>query len=438
MSTENNLGNHQYKVCIIGIGFVGLTLGVALTSEGVWVRGIEKNPQLVKDLNAGKTEVLEPGLDEALSLAVSKGLFKAYSISVHEPELSNCNVFIITVGTPIRDRLIDLELLGAAVDEIIPYLKDHDLVIIRSTVMIGATRDLVLPKLVKTGLVIGLTMCPERTVEGSALAEIKSLPQIIGALDEASSISASQFFSIICDETVLVGSLEAAEVTKLVNNTYRDVMFGFANEVARIANTFNLSAKEIIESANRNYPRSNIALPGPSGGPCLEKDPWILIQSANNRGVSLDIAKSARLLNEVVISEFLNEALKARSEIRNVGVLGLSFKGQPPTRDTRGSAAYDVIGFIKLAYPEISLYGFEPAGRVSAFEGDLEQLLSIDAVIEKSDAVIVLTNSNSFQDLDKLIHTSGKKDLLIIDFWSIVSKKSLRSEQKLFSWGGMN
>jgi UDP-N-acetyl-D-mannosaminuronic acid dehydrogenase len=436
MKPDKVNGNPQYKVCIVGVGFVGLTLGIALTTKGVSVRGIEKNAQLVKDLNDGRTEIVEPGLDEALSSAVIEGLFKAYPVGGHETDLLDCNVFIITVGTPIRDRLIDLDPLGAAVDEIVPYLKEGDLVIIRSTVAIGATRDRVLPKLVKTGLAIDLAMCPERTVEGIALEEIESLPQIIGCLNEASSISACKFFSVICKENVLVSSLEAAEVTKLVNNTYRDVMFGFANEVARISSTFNLNAREIIDSANRNYPRSNIALPGPSGGPCLEKDPWILIQSANNRGISLDIAKSARLMNEVVISEFLNKALKGRRRFSNVGVLGLAFKGEPPTRDTRGSAVFDVIDFLGREFPEVTLFGFEPAGRVDAFEGTLEQLLSVESVVETSDVIIVLTNASSFEGVDKIICASGKSHILVIDFWDKISKNNLQSGQELFAWGG--
>ena len=436
MNSESIKENDRYKVCVVGVGFVGLTLGVALTVKGISVCGIEKNLQLVENLNKGETDVLEPGLDDALSLALSKNLFKVHAIGAPEKSLLDCNVFIITVGTPIRDRLVDLKLLSGAVDEIVPYLKNQDLVIVRSTVMVGATRDLVLPKLMATGLVIDLAMCPERTVEGSALAEIELLPQIIGPLNEQSSNSASKFFSTVCNEIILVDSLEAAEVTKLVNNTYRDVMFGFSNEIARIANGFNLSARQIIQAANQNYARSNIALPGPSGGPCLEKDPWILIQSASNIDISLNIAKSAGLLNEEMIPEFLRLALNGKRGISNVGILGLSFKGNPPTRDARGSAVYDVIKFVKAEYPEVSLIGFEPAGKVAAFEEDLKQLSSVDAVVKNSDALIVLTNSNSFQHLNTIISTSGKQNLLIIDFWSVVLKKALRPTQSIFSWGG--
>ena len=154
MKTDTPVRNESYRVCVVGVGFVGLTLSVALTIKGISVKGIEKNLQVVENLNKGFTDVLEPGLDEALSLALSNGLFEVHAIGESEKELQDCNVFIITVGTPIRNRLVDLNLLSSAVDEILPFLKNQDLVIVRSTVMVGATRDLVLTKLNATGLVI--------------------------------------------------------------------------------------------------------------------------------------------------------------------------------------------------------------------------------------------------------------------------------------------
>lgn len=425
-----------YRVCIVGVGFVGLTLAIALTEKGVSVRGLERNEQLVSNLNRGETDVLEPGLDSALDDALERNLFRVYGVGVSEEELTKCNVFIVTVGTPIRDRSVNLQPLSSAIDEIIPYLGQNDLVIVRSTVMVGSTRDLVLPKLQAAGRNISLAMCPERTIEGSALAEIESLPQIIGALNDASATAAVEFFSIICNEVIQVDSLEAAEITKLVNNTYRDLMFGFSNEIARIANGFNVSARQIIQAANKNYPRSNIALPGPSGGPCLEKDPWILIESAHNLDITLDITKSARLTNETMISEFLRESLKGRERIKKVGILGLAFKAKPLTRDTRGSAAFDVLDFFKVEFPEVTFIGHEPAGIVKGFEDEVRQLSSVSEVLANCEVIVILTNSDSFQPLNEMLSILGKQDLLVIDFWNIVSREAMSEEQVLCSWGG--
>lgn len=425
-----------FEVCIVGVGFVGLTLAMALTRKGIRVRGVEKNTKVLQDLNSGITEVLEPGLDESLSEAIKGGLFSVHSVGDDSAEILRCNVFIITVGTPIRDRVIDMEMLKEAVEDVMPYLKQNDLVIVRSTVMIGATRNLVLTRLVETGFHINLAMCPERTIEGDALREIEFLPQIVGALDEESARAANGFFLEICREVIQVDSLEAAELTKLMTNTYRDVMFGFSNEIASIANCLGISANQIIEATNRNYARSNIALPGPSGGPCLEKDPWILIQSAKLSGVDLGVSRSARLMNEKMVSEFLGRSLIDVGVIRAVGILGLAFKGYPPTRDTRGSAAFEVVDFFSREIEGVNFIGYEPAGFVRGFEEVISQRESIESVISECELLVVLTNSKLLPRINEFISTLGKPNLVIVDFWNIISKKSIGNYQTLFSWGG--
>ena len=431
-----NAKEGPYEVCIVGVGFVGLTLAMALTKKGIKVRGIEKNTEVVKDLNDAITEVLEPGLDDSLSESIKNELFSVHPVGEHGEDIFRCNVFIITVGTPIRNHEIDIEILGNAIDEIVPYLKQNDLVIVRSTVMVGTTRNLVLSKLANTGFRVNLAMCPERTIEGDALREIEFLPQIVGALDEESAKAASAFFSLICHEVIHVESLEAAELTKLVTNTYRDVMFGFSNEIALISDSLGISATQIIEAANHNYARSKIALPGPSGGPCLQKDPWILIQSAKLSEVELSISRSARLVNEAMVSDFLKKSLKEAGVIRKVGILGLAFKGNPPTRDTRGSPAFEVVDFFKREIVGVNFLGYEPAGLVRGFEGVISQRQTAESVISESDFLVVLTNSNLLPRINGLISTLGKPNLVIVDFWNVVSEKSIGNYQTLYSWGG--
>ncbi len=436
LDLQINAKEISFEVCIVGVGFVGLTLAMALTRKGIKVRGIDKNSKLVEDLNYGVTEVLEPGLEESLTEAIKKGLFSVHQAGEDVADISNCNVFIITVGTPIRNRVANLDILRQAVAGILPYLMPNDLVIVRSTVMVGVTRNLVLTELKKTGHQINLAMCPERTIEGDALREIEFLPQIVGALNEESARAASRFFSKICQEVILVDSLEAAELTKLVTNTYRDVMFGFSNEIAMVANSIGISANQVIEAANRNYPRSDIALPGPSGGPCLEKDPWILIQSAKLSGVELGISKSARLVNESMISEFLRKSLKNVDIVRNVGILGLAFKGNPPTKDTRGSAAFEVVDFFSREIQGVNFFGHEPAGLVEGFEQVISQRESAESVISECDYLVVLTNSKMLARINEFISTIGKPNLVIVDFWNVVSQDSIGNHQTLFSWGG--
>ena len=436
MDITINPKDRAFEVCIVGVGFVGLTLAMALTGKGIRVRGIEKNAKVVQELNGGFTEVLEPGLDESLSKSNRAGLFSVHHVGEDGADISRCNVFIITVGTPIRDRVIDMEMLSNAVEDILPYLKQNDLVIVRSTVMVGATRNLVLAMLTTTGFHVNLAMCPERTIEGDALREIEFLPQIVGALDEESAQAAFEFFSVICREVIQVDTLEAAELTKLVTNTYRDVMFGFSNEIALISNSLGISATQIIEAANHNYARSKIALPGPSGGPCLQKDPWILIQSAKLSGVELSISRSARLVNEAIVSDFLRKSLIDAGVIQKVGILGLAFKGYPPTRDTRGSAAFEVVDFFSRAIEGVNFLGYEPAGLVRGFEDVISQRESAESVISECDHLVVLTNSKLLPRINEFISTLGKPNLVIVDFWNVISEKSIGNHQTLFTWGG--
>ena len=431
-----NAKESAYEVCIVGVGFVGLTLAMALTKKGIRVRGVEKNVKVVQELNEGVTEVLEPGLDETLSESIRNGLFSVHPVGKDGEDISRCNVFIITVGTPIQDRVIDVKIISNAVEDIVPYLKKDDLVIVRSTVLVGTTRNLVLSRLVSTGFNINLAMCPERTIEGDALREIEFLPQIIGSLDEESARAAHEFFSLICREIIQVDSLEAAELTKLVTNTYRDVMFGFSNEVALISGSLGISATQIIEAANHNYARSKIALPGPSGGPCLEKDPWILIQSAEMFGLELGVSKSARLINEAMVSDFLRKSLSGAGVIEKVGILGLAFKGYPPTKDTRGSAAFEVVDFFNREIKGVNFLGYEPAGLVRGFEGVISQGDSAESVISDCDYLVVLTNSKLLPRINEFISTLGKPNLIIVDFWNVISKTSIGNGQTLFSWGG--
>lgn len=277
-------------------------------------------------------------------------------------------------------------------------------------------------------------MCPERTVEGNALEELRLLPQIIGGIDEASSARAKTFFEQICDKTIVLSTIESAEFLKLANNTYRDLMFGFANELTVLANEIDISSREIISAANLDYPRSRIAQPGPSGGPCLEKDPWILHESGLELGVDLKITSAARTINESSTYDFVANALKEFEDIlsdNSVGLLGLSFKGIPPVCDTRGSFALDLIK--RLEGENYSFYGFEPAGRVS-----VENCVTTDSIaelLEKVEVLIICTNGESFSTLPQLINSSAKTPKLIIDMWGVLKNISKDHEWEYRSWG---
>ena len=420
-------------VCVVGVGFVGLTFAISLCEAGATVLGWEKDEKNSLDLSQGLSEVSEPGLNLLLTKHVERGTFRMIN---NAEDASVATVFVLTVGTPLKDGSINLGFIEDATNQIVPALKEQDLVVIRSTTAVGTCRDIVLPILEKSRKSIFLAMCPERTLEGKALEEMSSLPQIIGALNQESAAAAEDFFEILGPEIVSVESLEAAELTKLINNTYRDLMFGFANEIANIAGACGVNATKIINSANYNYPRSQIALPGLSGGPCLEKDPWILVESGKSLGVTMNITKSAREVNENTLEIFLDRKLNDVKDVENISILGLAFKGSPKTRDLRGSFLFPLVGYLSNRYPNAEIRGFDPAGVTYVPRLNVRVENDIKSCLHGVNLVIVLTNASSFDEIPFLISRYAKNNCIILDFWNREFFSEFLETQKYFSWGG--
>jgi UDP-N-acetyl-D-mannosaminuronic acid dehydrogenase len=208
----------------------------------------------------------------------------------------------------------------------------------------------VAPILAASGKKFDIAMCPERTLEGKALQELRELPQIVGADDPAVADRAAAIFRRLTISIVQVADIETAEIIKLVSNTFRDVQFAFANEVARVCDAFGVSAHEVISAGKLGYNRTNIPLPGLVGGPCLEKDPHILMESARTRGIEMEITSAGRLVNErqpeetvQFISSEINRRKLASGPLK-ISILGMAFKGLPETSDLRGGTGRGVSG----------------------------------------------------------------------------------------------
>lgn len=421
----------QPTVCVLGVGFVGLTLAISFNEVGLSVLAWEKNKEVSAKLAKGITHISEPNLDIRLKIHLENKNFKVISDA---SEALEATCFIVTVGTPLNGGKVSLNSIRQAIRQILPALKDLDLVIIRSTTAIGTCRDVVLPILEGTGKKIRLAMCPERTVEGQALQEMISLPQIIGAVDDESFEAAKSLFDILGPEIVRVSTLESAELAKLVNNTYRDLMFGFANEVADIASAYRISAVEVIQAANHNYNRSNISLPGISGGPCLEKDPWILVQSGERRGKKMQISRASRVTNEATIDNFFNTYLAETMKFEKIALLGLAFKGKPETKDMRGSAIYPVHHRLHAQFPLATLSGYEPAGIDQIKLPGFSLTNSVSEAVSGADLIILLTNSESFSNSPEPIARLAQKNALILDFWGREFESDFLATQTYISW----
>jgi UDP-N-acetyl-D-mannosaminuronic acid dehydrogenase len=415
----------HYDIGVIGLGYVGLTLAAVLAEAGNKVIGVEKRSEVVDQTNAGIPHFSEPGLEDALSRVVKSGSLVATERLARE---AVCDTYIITVGTPLSSEgIVRTDMIEAASREVTANMRDGALVILRSTVKVGTTRDVVSPILAASGKRFDIAMCPERTLEGEALQELRELPQIVGADDPAVSDRAAAVFRRLTNSIVQVSSPEAAEIIKLVDNTYRDVHFAFANEVARLCDAFEVNAHEVISAGKLGYKRTNVPLPGLVGGPCLGKDPHILLQSARSHGIDLELTFAGRLVNERQPAEtvkFISNEI-ARRNLPSplcICILGMAFKGIPATDDLRGSMSIKVLDELKKAHPDAEIRLFDPViapeHLVATFPDERTFARLGDAVSGAS--IVVIANNHpalgriSPQAISEFIVPDG----FLFDYWN--------------------
>ena len=385
-----------FDVAVVGLGYVGLTLATALADTGFRVLGVERREDVVEQTKRGVPHFSENGLPEMLAHAVQEGTLQAATTFGVE----TADIYVITVGTPLApDGKARLDFIEAATREVAENMADGALIILRSTVKIGTARNVVAPILKASGKTFEIAMCPERTLEGKAMHELRRLPQIVGADTPETRERAAHFFYKLTPTAVQVSSLETAEIIKLVDNTYRDVQFGFANEVARICDAFGVNAMEVIPGGKLGYPRTSVALPGLVGGPCLEKDPHILAQSMRDQGIELDITTAARRVNErqpVETVDFILEEHAKRSEaVPRVALLGMAFKGVPATDDLRGAMSLAVLDALKTQAPKAEIVVFDPVcskAELAGVAGDCKVAEFIEDAIGGADIAIIANN----------------------------------------------
>lgn len=425
---EQRVATHRHVV-VVGLGYVGLTLALELAEEGFRVTGVDVDADKIAGLNRGESHVHEQGLVELLREQL-KTNFRA---STKAPD--DGDVFVIAVGTPVSSKggaapSPDLSVLIEAVDMIGAQIQPGTLVVLRSTVPVGTTREVVAPRLEKlSGLRAGadfhLAFAPERTVEGRALQELRELPQIIGGINQDSVEATVALFRELTPTMVRVESLEAAELAKLINNAYRDLIFAFSNEMARVCSVFNIDAVELIRAANHGYPRDPVPLPSPGvGGPCLTKDPYILGAVASRAGLNIALSHQGRSVNEGMhafvagaVLEQLREAGKDPAKAR-VLVCGLAFKGRPETGDIRNSTSVEIAKL--LARKVEKVFGHDPVvPRQEIAAAGLEPV-ELPSGFGEVDAVLFLNNHRSYEKIDVFRMVRAlRSPAIVYDAWRL-------------------
>ncbi len=339
MSTSKVIRPDNTTVCVVGLGYIGLPTASILANKGYHVLGVDVRPHVVETINRGQIHIEEPDLDILVRSAVNSGQLKA--ALAPQP----ADVFIICVPTPIRpDHSPDMSYVEQASQAVRPHVRRGNLIILESTSPPRTTSDIVARMAVPSELEIGrevfVAHCPERVLPGRILLEAVQNDRVVGGMTPACAERAKAFYETFVNGQVFATTAVAAEVTKLVENSYRDVNIAFANELSILADQLDVDPWEIIALANR-HPRVNILSPGPGvGGHCISVDPWFLVHAAPER---TRLIRTAREVNDAkplhVVEHVASLARQFASPM--IGCLGLTYKAD--VDDLRESPSLEIV-----------------------------------------------------------------------------------------------
>ena len=422
------------KIGVAGLGYVGLTLGLTLSDLGFNVVGVDVNARTREIIKGKRSPFYEEGIDVLLSDHVGK----KFLVSDTFDGENCCDVYFIAVGTPIgEDNVPKMTYLEEAARNIGKVLKRGDIVILRSTVPLGTTRNVIVPILeAASGLRGGedffVVFAPERTIEGKALAELRSLPQVIGGINQASSNLAASIFSMMTKSLAIVDSTEEAEAVKLINNTYRDVTFAFANEVSMVCQKWNIDTNKVIEAANMGYARSNVPKPSPGvGGYCLVKDPLIFAYGARAKGYEPKLFEYARRVNETILTTLADDVVKHLDSLKTkqkskIFILGFAFKGNPPTSDLRGSTTVTLTKIL-LERGYTNVYGYDPVVAKEEIEAlGVKVVRKVEDGFQNADAVLVMNNHSALKELPaRTLMLKAHVGAALFDTWALYNKDEI-------------
>ena len=422
------------RVAVIGMGYVGLTLASVLAREGFRVHGVENNPNVVTKLNNKDLHLVEPGVEDAIANHIGVN----WTVSDDYPFTPD--VAILCVSTPVGTRgEPDLENLKDATKALARVVDRATLVIVRSTVPVGTTRELVAPLLEEHGQRPALAFCPERTIQGIALREIQELPQVIGGRDPDSLHRCETFFSSFVRKISPVSSLEAAELVKLVNNCHTDLIYSYGNVVALMALERKLDPLEVIEAANTDYPRPNLARPGFVGGACLTKDPYILAHAFEGTPGQPEMVRRVRELNESMphqVAQHFNSLMRRAAKVptdANILVCGYAYKGVPETDDMRGAPVTPFLEDLMEEWPNV--VGHDYVVRSEVIEAFGTPAVSLEEGFREADGVIFLNDHPRYRsaDLEALIQTA-RSPLVVFDSWRLFRDRAFtRSAETIYA-----
>jgi len=377
------------KVCILGMGYIGLPTACLAANSGYKVMGVDVNDDIIVKLNSGEVHIEEPELEKIFLKA-----FNSKKIRISKKVMYS-DVFIITVPTPLNNqKKADLSYVISAAKMIKGYIKKGNLVILESTSPPGTTRNIVGNIISKScGLEAGkdyyLVFCPERVLPGKIVYELINNDRIIGGINKKSAVKAREFYSSFVKGNIYLTDLETSELVKLAENTYRDVNIAFSNELSLICNDYRVDVWDVIKFSNM-HPRVKILNPGPGvGGHCIPIDPWFILENTNRK--SSLIERSRKINDEIpyIISEKIISIVKNYKNPK-VTFFGVSYKEN--VGDTRESPALTICDELTKKGINISVY--DPI--VTNYK---YRLSSLEESLKESDLLLLFVSHKKFEKI---------------------------------------
>ena len=387
------------KICVLGLGYIGLPTSSTFANNGVKVVGVDINPRVISTLQSGAIHIHEPGLRAIVEIAIKSGNLSVSST----PE--EADAFIIAVPTPFfedqyneyegrRYKLADMRAVTSAAEAIVPCLRKGNLVVLESTSPPRTTIDLVAPILEKSGLKAGadffLCYSPERVLPGQILRELVENARVIGGVTPESAKAGRDLYAIFAIGDIIETDATTAEMVKIMENTTRDVNIAIANEFARLAEKLGVDVWEAIRLANL-HPRINILSPGPGvGGHCISVDPWFLVEAAPEL---TPLIYHARQVNDGQPHFVLKKVKQAIGELqgKKIAALGLAYK--PDVDDLRESPATEVVHLLQKEGAQVKVW--EPFKPDVDMKG-IDMAQSLDDALADADLILLLVKHSEF------------------------------------------
>ena len=396
------------KVNVVGLGYIGLPTALSIAAGGIPVTGTDKKQEIVDTVRSGKMTFKEDGLDGLLERARNSGNLELSTSCVE------ADVYIVSVPTPYikTTKKIDPAYVIGAVKDVLDVCRDGSILAVESTISPGTMERFVRPLVKQSGKKLHIAHVPERIIPGNMLYELEHNSRTIGVDEKSVGETLMQVYSSFCKGQMVMTDVKTAEMTKVVENTFRDINIAFANELSRICRRDGMDVYEVIRVANM-HPRVNILTPGPGvGGHCISVDPWFLVGDYPD---IVNIIKAAREVNDGQPEFVLRRIAQVMQEngiqsLSDVGLYGLTYKEN--VDDTRESPTLQLLEYMK----EHAAYGVKVYDPFARNGMTANQYDDFGKFLDDVKMVVILVNHNQIKE-----NSSRLKGKIVLDTRNCVS-----------------